>query len=226
MAVELEKLKELQEKLAQRLCLVPLKSKPRLVGGADVSYLPGDQKALGVVVVYDLETKEIKEIAFAKEKVTFPYIPGFLSFREVPVLKDAIHKLRFRPEVLLVDGQGILHPRRLGLAAHLGLELGLPTVGVAKKPLIGEFEPPPEKEGAFSLIEVNGEIRGAALRTRARVKPVYVSPGHLIDLPSALGVVKACLSGYRLPEPLRQAHLWTQRLKRDDCGNYSCRWSR
>ncbi len=210
---KLEKLKEFQKRLAEKLVLKPLAGEPRLVAGADVSYLPTGE-ALGVVVVYDLEEKRVKEVVTAKEPVTFPYIPGFLSFREVPVLKKAVKKLVLRPEVILVDGQGILHPRGLGLAAHLGLELGLPTVGVAKKPLLGDFEEPPDEAGAYSLIRVDGRIRGAVLRTRPGVKPVYVSPGHLLDLPSALAVVKRALTGYRLPEPLRQAHLLSQRLKK------------
>ncbi|OAG27486.1 endonuclease V [Thermodesulfatator autotrophicus] len=216
MSEKLDKLKELQEELSKKVKVVPLSHFPRLVGGADVSY-PEPSSALGVIVIYDLKTRKVLEEVFAVEKVSFPYIPGFLSFRETPVLKKAFVRLKNIPEVLMVDGQGILHPRGLGLASHLGLELSIPTIGVAKKPLLGQFEPPEDKPGAFSPIFVQGEIKGAVLRTRKGVKPVYVSPGHLIDLDSALKVVKASLSGYRIPEPLRKAHLLTQRLRRECC---------
>ncbi|AEH44150.1 Deoxyribonuclease V [Thermodesulfatator indicus DSM 15286] len=216
---KLDDLKTLQKNLARQIKLAPLSHLPRLIGGADVSYIePG--YAIGAVVVYDLEKGKVIEETYAVEKVTFPYIPGFLSFREVPVLKKAFAKLKIKPEVLLVDGQGILHPRGLGLASHLGLELNIPTIGVAKKPLIGEFELPEDKPGAFCPIFINGQVKGVVLRTRKGVKPVFVSPGHLIDLESALKVVKASLSGYRIPEPLRKAHLLTQRL-RGECRNNS-----
>ncbi len=220
----LEELKALQEELAQKVRLIPLKKFPHLVGGVDVSYLSPCNLALGVAVVYDLRKKQVIEEASYEDRVPFPYIPGFLSFREVPVLKGAISRLKTLPEVFFVDGQGILHPRGLGLASHLGLEIGLPTVGVAKKPLVGAFEPPPLEAGAFSPIFLNGEIKGFALRSRRGVKPIFVSPGHLIDLPSSLEVVKRCLSGYRLPEPVRLAHLLSQRLRRER-GNCSCRGS-
>jgi len=220
----LEELKFLQKNLAKKIKLQPLKKFPRLVGGADVSYLPACDLALGAVVVFDLKKDCFIEETFAEEKVRFPYIPGFLSFREVPVLKKAILSLKNMPEVILVDGQGILHPRGLGLASHLGLETGIPTIGVAKKPLVGEFELPAEEMGSTAPIYLNGEIRGVVLRSRKGVKPVYISPGHLIDLSWALKVVKKCLSGYRLPEPLRQAHLLSQRVRRErgDCS----RWRR
>jgi len=215
----LEELKALQKTLAQKIRLTPLARIPRLVGGVDVSYLPSCHLALGAVVVFDLEKGRVVEEASAEEEIRFPYIPGFLSFREVPVLKKAISRLKRLPEVFLVDGQGVLHPRGLGLASHLGLEIGLPTIGVAKKPLVGEFDLPADEAGAFSPVCVGGEVRGAVLRTRKGVKPVFVSPGHLVDLSSALEVVKRCLSGYRLPEPIRQAHLLSQRIRRErgDC---------
>ena len=219
---DLRELKKRQETLARALVLKPLGFEPEIVGGADVSYLP-DGRALGVVVAYHVKEKRLLSVASACLPVSFPYVPGFLSFREVPVLKEAARRLEVSPQVLLVDGQGILHPRRFGLACHLGLELGLPTVGVAKKPLVGEFEPPPLAAGSFTYVKVDGDVCGVALRTRKGVKPVYVSPGHLIDLPSALAVVKVSLSGYRLPEPLRLAHLMTQRFKRDGCGDHSGR---
>ena len=222
---DLQELKRRQEELARALVFRPLGFEPEIVGGADVSYLP-EGRALGVIVVYHVKEKRLLSVASACLPVSFPYVPGFLSFREVPVLKEAARRLEVWPQVLLVDGQGILHPRRFGLACHLGLELALPTVGVAKKPLVGEFELPSSQAGSFTYIKVNGEVRGVALRTRKGVKPIYISPGHLIDLPSALAVVKSSLSGYRLPEPLRLAHLMTQRLKKDGRGDHSGRRDR
>ncbi len=225
MPSKLEELKSIQQELAKKVKLCPLKRKPRLVAGADVSYVISSQESIGVFVVYDLKEKKMVAKAFARLKTTFPYIPGFLSFREVPVLKEAFKGLSVMPDVLLVDGQGILHPRGLGLASHLGLELKLPAIGVAKKPLVGEFEIPPQEPGSFTPIYLNGEVKGVCLRTRKGVKPVYVSPGHLITLEEALEVVKASLSGYRIPEPLRQAHIFSQRL-RHECGDNSSRRDR
>ncbi len=209
-----EELKRLQEELAQKVVLKPLLRLPEIVAGADVAYDQAKKISYGVMVVFKLpEFKEI-ERAVAQKETAFPYVPGFLSFREVPVLKEAFTRLSIKPEVILVDGQGILHPRGLGLASHLGLELKLPTVGVAKKPLVGEFELPEDLPGAWKPVYLQGEIRGAVLRTRKGVKPVFVSPGHLIDLEGALEVVKLCLKGFRLPEPLRRAHLLSQRVKK------------
>ena len=209
---DLARLKALQKELARKLVLRPL-SLPSLVAGADVSYDLREKKSLGVLVVLRREDFTVLDQAWATEETTFPYIPGFLSFREVPVLKEAFRRLQVKPEVILVDGQGILHPRGLGLAAHLGLELQVPTIGVAKKPLVGKFAPPGEERGSWSPIYVDGEVKGVALRTRKGVKPVFVSPGHLADVESAREVVLACTGRYRLPEPVRQAHLLSQRLK-------------
>ncbi len=210
----LEELKKLQKRLASKIRLRPLPKLPKLIGGADVAYDLKDKLSYGVMVVLESDNLEKVTEAIAVSSTNFPYIPGFLSFREVPVLKEAFEKLSVKPEVLLVDGQGILHPRRLGLASHLGLELNLPTIGVAKKPLIGQFEMPPDKSKAFTFIKVNGEVRGVVLRTRRGVKPIYLSPGHLIDLEGALKIVLNCLKGYRLPEPIRQAHILSQEAKK------------
>ncbi len=207
-------LKALQKTLARRIKFLPLRKIPRLVGGADVSY-PCSRFALGAVVIYDLEKKRVLEEALAEVEIDFPYVPGFLSFREVPVLKKVISRLKNLPEVFLVDGQGVLHPRGLGLASHLGLEIEIPTIGVAKKPLVGDFEPPADEVGAISPVYLDGKVKGVVFRSRKGVKPIFVSPGHLIDLPSAIKVVKSCLSGYRLPEPLRLAHVFSQKARRE-----------
>jgi deoxyribonuclease V len=133
-------------------------------------------------------------------------VPGLLTFREAPLILAAFEKLKVAPDLVIVDGQGIAHPRRIGLASHLGLCLGLPTIGCAKSRLCGEHEMPGFEAGSYAELRDNGEVIGVVLRTRAGVKPVYVSIGHLIDLPSAVRTVLDCCRGYRLPEPTRLAH--------------------
>ena len=211
---DLSELKRWQEQEVKRLRFLPLENNPRLIAGADVSYDLSRGLSFGVMVVLKWPSLRLVAQSVAVEETPFPYIPGFLSFREVPVLKKAFFELETKPEVILVDGQGVLHPRQFGLACHLGLELECPTIGVAKKPLIGEFKMPPDKKGAYEFVYHLGEKKGVVLRTRPKTKPVFISPGHLIDLDSSLRVVLSCLKGYRLPEPLRQAHLLSQRVKK------------
>lgn len=174
---------------------------PRIVAGADVSY-KGDVARAVFVVMRDLEP--IEQVV-VDEKVPFPYIPGLLSFREIPPLLTAWKKVKTTPDVIIVDGQGIAHPRRLGIASHLGLILGVPTIGCAKSRLCGEYEEPGPKRGSWSELTHKGELVGAALRTRDGCGVVYVSTGHRISLESAISVVLACAPRYRLPEPQRLA---------------------
>ncbi|MBI3854865.1 MAG: deoxyribonuclease V [Planctomycetes bacterium] len=180
--------------------------KPRLVAGADVSYKNDVARAV-FVVMRDLEP--IEQV-IVTEPVPFPYIPGLLSFREIPPLLSAWRKLKTRPEVIIVDGQGIAHPRRLGIASHLGLVLGVPTIGCAKSRLCGEHDEPGAKRGSWTPLVHKGETVGAALRTRDGCNVVYVSTGHLIGLESAISVVLACAPRYRLPEPQRLADQLTK----------------
>jgi len=156
----------------------------------------------------------VLERAGAERPTTFPYVPGLLSFREAPVLLDAFAKLRRRPELVLVDGQGYAHPRRFGLACHVGLALAVPTVGCAKSRLCGEYEEPPREAGTWSPLRDGSELIGAVVRTRTGVKPLFVSVGHLISLRSAIHAVLACCRRYRLPEPLRAAHQYAGLLRR------------
>jgi deoxyribonuclease V len=148
----------------------------------------------------------VVERAVVRMEVDFPYIPGLLGFREVPVLARAFEALSLKPEAILVDAHGTAHPRRFGSAAHLGVVLGVPTVGSAKSLLCGSYDEPPPQRGGWSPILLDGTVIGAALRTRSYVRPVYVSPGHLSDLPTAVALVLACSPLYRLPEPIRKAH--------------------
>jgi deoxyribonuclease V len=180
--------------------------KPRIVAGADVSY-KGDVARAVIVLLRDLEPVEQVVV---DEEVPFPYIPGLLSFREIPPLLSAWKKIRMVPDVVIVDGQGIAHPRRFGIASHLGLVLGVPTIGCAKSRLCGEFEEPGPKRGSWSSLTHQGEAIGAALRTRDGCNVVYVSVGHRVSLESAISVVLACAPRYRLPEPQRLADRLTK----------------
>lgn len=197
----------------------PLPPAPRFVGGADVSSAFHGKTFWGAVVVCDLaDGLRVVDRGGARMEADFPYIPGLLAFREVPVLEAAFRRLRLRPEVLLVDAHGTAHPRRFGSAAHLGVVLGVPTVGCAKSLLCGTFDEPGPARGDWTPLLLDGETLGAALRTRSGIKPVFVSPGHLSDLASSLNLVLGCLGKYRLPEPLRAAHALSNALRRGGVG--------
>jgi deoxyribonuclease V len=178
----------------------------RLVAGVDVGYKGGIARA-AVVVLRRLEP--VEEIVI-EEPVSFPYVPGLLSFREIPPLLTAWKRLKTRPDVVIVDGQGIAHPRRFGVASHFGLLIGVPTIGCAKSRLVGEFERPAAPRGSWSPLRHRRETIGAVLRTRDGGNPVFVSPGHLIGLRRAISVVLACAPRYRLPEPQRRADQLTK----------------
>ena len=174
------------------------------MGGIDAS-IAGD-KIIAAVVVLDYATQQPVEQEIIITPVTFPYIPGLLSFREAPGILAVLARLRELPDVLIIDGHGLAHPRRFGIAAHLGVLLDVPTIGCAKSRLIGQHWLLGEEPGSTAELVVNDEVVGLAVRTRHLVKPVYVSIGHRVDLPSALHIVLACGRGYRLPEPTRLAH--------------------
>lgn len=156
---------------------------------------------------------EILEKKFFVSQVVFPYIPGLLSFREAPPLLGALAKIRREPDIILFDGQGTAHPRRMGIATHLGLFLEKPTIGCAKSLLVGKYLPPGGEKGSYSLLEDKGEVIGAVVRTRKEKKPVFVSPGDGIDLMTSIEIVLRCTGRYRLPEPLRQAHLFAKEIR-------------
>lgn len=188
----------------------------RWVGGADASYVQGDQTIYGAVVVLSFPDLEVVEERWAKGGVSFPYIPGLLSFREAPILLRAFTLLRQRPDAVIFDGQGIAHPRGLGLASHVALFLDLPSVGCAKTRLVGEYREVAGGKGSMSWLEFKGKRIGAVVRTRANVKPVFVSPGHRMSLRTATRLVLATCRGYRLPEPIRMAHQLVNRVRRED----------
>lgn len=204
----------LQRALATRVDLRDRLPRPvRRVAGVDVSCEKWGERFFAAVVVLELPELTVVEEAGACLAGNFPYIPGLLSFRELPALLEAFRSLRTVPDAVLVDGQGIAHPRRLGLASHLGLWLNLPTVGCAKSRLCGRHAEPGVRRGdRVPLVDGDEEI-GAVLTTRDNVKPLFVSPGHLIDLLAAVDLVLACGGRYRLPEPTRLAHHFSNRLR-------------
>ena len=208
----------LQERLAGRIRVEALRNRIRLVAGVDVAFSPDGERCLAGVVVYDLRAAAVIEEQMAWRRVRFPYVPGLLSFREAPATLAAIRKLRCEPGVFLFDAQGLAHPRRLGLASHVGLLMDQPAVGCAKSLLCGEFEGPPLEAGRFSPLIHRGETVGAALRTRDGINPVFVSIGHRVTLADAIRIVMRCLTRYRLPEPARLAHQLVTRHRVDTSG--------
>lgn len=203
----------LQERLRRLVRIEPLRFWPSTVAGVDVSYdRASDNFWAGVVVMRLPGLEEVEEVTVLRRS-TFPYIPGLLSFREGPAVLAAFEKLRTEPEVVIFDGQGLAHPRRLGLASHMGLWLDRPSVGCAKSRLIGEHPPVPDRVGASVPLTIDGEEVGAVVRTRKGVKPVFVSPGTRIDIAGAVELVLACCRGYRLPEPTRRAHALVNRAR-------------
>ena len=184
------------------------------VAGADVSYQIRGKWLHAAVVVLRVGTWEVIDRSGIIAEARFPYVPGLLSFREAPPVIEAFKKLTVRPDVLICDGQGVAHPRRIGLASHLGLWLGLPTIGCAKSRLCGEHEEPGPQRGDRSPLTDAGEIIGAVVRTRTRVKPLYVSPGHLCDLESAVAIVLATAPRFRQPFTTRLAHQYVNELRR------------
>lgn len=209
---EIQLYKKIQEELKQQLVTVNRSEEYQFIGGSDVSYI-GDS-GIGVVVVFDRRFNLVDR-AVIKKKVDFPYIPGFLAFREVPLILEAYKSLKVKPDIVLVDGQGIAHPRGFGVASHLGVLLNIPTIGVAKNRLYGVCEAPEPRRGSYTYLrDRNNRIIGACLVTKDNTKPLYVSIGHLVDLEMAIRVVLENTIHYRLPEPLRIAHHYTQIEKR------------
>jgi deoxyribonuclease V len=196
--------RELQSQLAERVVRHNQFEALDTVAGVDVCCK--DRWACAAVVVLSFPDLTPLVQAITRQRVTFPYVPGLLGFREGPVMIEAIRQLAYKPDVLIVDGQGIAHPRRCGLASHLGVLLDVPSIGCAKSWLRGQYTPPNPQRGASAPLVDHDEVLGAVLRTRSNVKPVYVSLGHRIDLPTSIRVVLACSPIYRVPETIRRAH--------------------
>jgi len=204
---------DLQKQLALRVRFASLREEPTLIVGLDCALNRASERIFAAAVVLRLPNLELVETVTASKKLTFPYIPGLLSFREAPVCIAAVEKLKTNPDVFLIDGQGIAHPRRLGLAAHLGLFFDKPTIGCAKSRLIGTFDKPPLDKGSHTPLKDKEQIIGAVLRTRTNVKPLFISVGHKCILDDAIAITLACTTKYRLPEPTRMAHQLVGRAK-------------
>lgn len=203
----------LQTELAAKVRHDPFPGPIHTVAGADCAFSRDKKRIAAVVVVLRFPDFELIERADCVLPVRFPYIPGLLSFREAPACLAAAEKLKTTPDVFLIDGQGIAHPRRLGIASHLGLFLNRPTVGCAKSRLIGDYDDPPTARGSSSPLKDGDEILGAVLRTKSSVKSLFVSVGHLCRLDDALRITLQCCTRYRLPEPARLAHQLVTRLR-------------
>jgi len=196
-----------QHQLASQVSRSSEVTTPRFIAGVDIAVGKAQGMATGAVVVLSYPELGVVEMKVAQGRLDFPYIPGLLSFRESPLTLAACERLSITPDLILIDGQGVAHPRRLGLASHLGLFLDTPTIGCAKSLLCGNHEVPGVEPGSYAEIIDRDETIGAALRTRLGVKPVYVSIGHKVDLQAAIHWILECCRGYRLPEPTRLAHL-------------------
>lgn len=196
----------LQSRLKTKVVTRDRLGRVRYVAGTDVGFEKGGRITRAAVAVLTFPALELADWAVVRRPTGFPYVPGLLSFREIPAILEALARLTARPDLVLCDGQGLAHPRRCGLASHLGLVTGLPTIGVAKSRLIGVYHDPPRRRGAWSPLRDDGEIIGAVLRSRAGVKPIYVSIGHRVSLESAVSYTMACVTRYRLPETTRWAH--------------------
>jgi deoxyribonuclease V len=231
----------LQKQLCEKVQLVELKNPPKTIAGIDCALSKDGQRIIAAVVVLRNSTAEerlwgssepagfeIVETTYAIQKISFPYIPGLLSFRESPVCIASVEKLKTTPDTFIIDGQGIAHPRRFGIAAHLGLFFDKPTIGCAKSRLIGYFEDPPPEKGSYTLLKdkkewnsgtsheprtTSDEVIGAVVRTRTNVEPVFVSVGNKCLLKDAIEITLACITKYRIPEPTRLAHQLVSKLK-------------
>lgn len=198
---------EIQKKLRTEVRLKPLPHVPKTIAGVDVSLNLYEKDIYAGVLVLSYPELEVLETKVVKSQTDFPYIPGLLSFREIPALMECIEKLETKPDVYMVDGQGIAHPRRLGIASHLGVLINAPTIGCGKSRLYGEYQVPTEVGEAEDIVDPKtGEVIGVAYKSKVRSNPLIISPGHLITLEESLSIVKATLRGYRIPEPTRLAH--------------------
>ena len=204
--VNVEEAIQIQEALKERIILKRTFSRIRTMGGGDVAYSESENFLFGAIVVLSYPDMRIVDIATTETKVSFPYVPTLLSFRECPILIKVFQNLKIKPDVMIYDGQGIAHPRGMGLASHMGLWFDIPSIGCAKTPLLREFVSPGPSKGSFGWIRREGKKVGAVLRTRENVKPLFVSPGHRIDLSTSIRLILASCRGFRIPEPLRKAH--------------------
>ena len=209
---DIQTARRIQIELSRRVTICPLRKRPSLIAGVDAAFC--GESVIAVASVFAYPSLIHRYDATSQEDVRFPYIPGLLSFREGQAFISAIKKLKPIPDVIIVDGQGIAHPLGIGIASHIGVLLGIPTIGCAKTRLVGEHVEPGPERGQWTPLIYKKERIGAVLRTRDGVKPVFVSPGNLIDLDSSIEIVLHSLTRYRLPEPIRRADRLSKELSK------------
>ncbi len=210
--MRIEKTKEIQKNLRNRLSIKHIRKNARIVAGGDVAYA-GDL-AVGGIVAVNIPELVVIERTFAVAEGLFPYIRGLLAFREAPVLLEAIRKLKCCPDVFIFDGHGIAHPERIGLASHIGVLIDRPSIGCAKSVLTGSFSLPERKKSSYTFLYDGNDIIGALVRTKTDVKPVVVSPGNKVNLEDSIKIVLQCSGRFRIPEPVRLAHIFANEIMR------------
>lgn len=215
MAFTHKKFKTAQLELAQAVSLSPLNRNIKTIAGMDVSFERFSHQLFAGIVVMEYETLDVIEEVGGMLEVDVPYVPGFLSFRELPPLLAQWKKLRCKPDVVMLDGHGILHPRRLGIASHFAVETGTPALGCAKSLLVGNYQPPSQTVGSHTEIFVEEEHRGYALRSKKNCNEIFISPGSHLSINDALEITQHCLKKYKLPEPTRRAHNYVNRIRKE-----------
>jgi deoxyribonuclease V len=206
----------IQKRLRAQVITENTLSEVHYIAGADISTSKDSPKAYAGVVVLSYPALDVVEQYGLEDEVTFPYVPGLLAFREGPLLVKAFERLTVEPDVLVFDGQGLAHPRGMGIATHLGLVFEKPSIGCAKSLLYGRYQEPDHEKGAWAdLRDPHGQIIGAVLRSKPKTTPIFVSIGHRLDLPTAIGILMTCTRGVRIPEPTRLAHNFVTQLRRD-----------
>lgn len=203
----------LQEQWRERVVLEDRFETIRTVAGADLAFDPATGVAFAGVIIYRFPALQEIERRMARQKLRFPYVPGLLSFRESPILLAAFARLRTEPDLILIDGHGRAHPRLFGIACHIGVLFDKPTIGCAKSLLVGEYDEPAARAGSRSALTFRGERVGTVLRTRANVKPIFVTQGNRVSLDSAVRLVCACVDGFRIPKPTREADRYVRELR-------------
>ena len=206
---------KIQKCLRDKVILKRIDKRINYIAGLDVSYAKGANAVWAGVVVLDFPSLVKIEEEWIQKKVSFPYIPGLLSFREIPALLEVLRKIEVEPDLIFCDGQGIAHPRGLGIASHLGVLLHKPTIGCAKSRLVGEFDPVGQDRGDYVYLRYQNRVIGAVVRTRSRVKPIFISPGYGVMLQDCIRFVIETCPTYRIPEPTRQAHLLVNSVRCD-----------
>ena len=204
----------LQRELQKKVVLNPLPlSKISIIAGADISYSKEEDINFAGVVIFSFPDLKILEKSYFISKPSFPYIPGLLVFREGPAILEAFKKIKNIPDLIVFDGHGIAHPRGLGIASHMGVILNIPTIGCAKSKLCGEYTEPENRVGAYSLLKYKNKVVGAVLRSKKNSKPIFISPGFMIDLESSIKIIMLTLRGYRIPEVTRIPHIYVNKLR-------------